>query len=348
MTNAPMGVVAFVGTSPAAAFVRAQLAAFASSDCPCLLIGDSGSGKELAARILHEASARRAKPFVAIDCGAIAQSLLESELFGHVRGAFTSASGDRRGLFEEAHGGTLFLDEISSATPAFQACVLRALETRLIRPVGGNGVRAVDVRVIAASNRDLRADAAAGRFRADLLWRLDVLRIHLPSLAHRREDVPAIAEHLLRVIDERIGASHELSPETKSVLAARSWPGNARELRNALEYSVAMAGGEPVIAPHHLPTHEASDVVYTVPPTWARFRAREERAFLLEVLVAHKWNRTRAARTLGMSRQALHERIRKLGLRPVLVPPVDAVHEAGVGELAPVAVSSVGRPAGSA
>jgi two-component system response regulator AtoC len=206
----------------------------------------------------------------------------------------------------------------------------------------------VDVRVIAASNRDLRADVAAGRFRADLLWRLDVLRIRLPSLAQRREDVPALAEHLLRVIDERIGASHELSPETQSVLAARSWPGNARELRNSLEHAIAMSGDEPVIAPRHLPAQESSEVVYTVPTTWARFRAREERAFLLEALVAHGWNRTRAARTLGMSRQALHERIRKLGLRPVLVPPVDAVHEAGVGELARVAVSAVGSPAGPA
>lgn len=320
-------VDAFLGHSRAARQVRAQLAAFATTQANVLLLGDSGSGKDVAARAIHAASQRRERSFVALDCGAIAESLVDAELFGFVRGAFTDAAAARPGLFDEADGGTLFLDELGSASPAMQARLLRVLETREVRPVGCNRPHRVDVRIIAATNRDLHADAAAGRFRKDLLFRLDVLRIQLPSLDQRPEDIPLLARHLLAELSARSGQSHDLTTEAEGALRARTWPGGVRELRNALEFAAAMAAGRS-IGVEHLPTPSPTRMPATSPLSWDAWLATAERSWLLARLQENNWNRTRTAHQIGMSRQSLHERLRRHGLRPVLVgPQPDEVNE---------------------
>lgn len=320
MTRAVAGVATFVGSSPAACLVRAQVAAFAACDSPALILGASGSGKEVVARSIHQASARRSGPFVAVDCGAVSDGVVDSELFGHLRGAYSSAIGPRRGLISEAHRGTLFLDEVGNASPAFQARLLRVLESHEVRPVGSDATHGVDLRVVAATNRDLDADVAVGKFREDLLWRLDVLRMQLPTLAERRQDIPELTRHLLARLGERTATDAGISPEALAVLAARDWPGNVRELRSVLERGLALARGG-VIGVEHLRTRRQAGPGPAAPRAWAEFRSQQERAFLLNALVAHGWNRTQTARSIGMSRQSLHERLRCLGLRPTLVSP---------------------------
>ncbi len=305
-----------VGCSPAMARVRDVLPRVARAWGSVLVQGPSGTGKELAARLVHDLSPRSSRPFIAVDCGSLAEGVLESELFGHARGAFTSAQGDRRGLFEEADGGTLFLDEISSTSLAFQARLLRVLQEGEVRKVGANRARPVDVRVIAASNRDLESDASAGRFRQDLFYRLDVHEITMPALRERREDVPLLARHVLREIERREGAALDLTARALSALVAHDWPGNVRELRNVLERAAALAPGGRVDVEH-------------LPPRLQRSRpAREEsasggledllacceRGILRDRLESHGWNRTRTAAELGITRRCLFNKILKLGL----------------------------------
>lgn len=315
------GTAAFIGRSPAACATRAQMAAFAATDSSVLLTGPSGCGKELVARGIRDLSVRRDRAFVAVDCGALAESLAESELFGHAPGAYTGATSRRRGLFIEASGGTLFLDEIGNASPQLQARLLRALESREVRPVGADRAVAVDVRIIAATNVDLVAETRAGRFRADLLYRLNVLPLVVPSLDDRREDIPELAAALLARLEARTGVPCVLSDTALRALCARPWPGNVRELRNALERGYALARGG-VIEVEHLPAPlEVAGPMARHAPSWKAWHAAQERAFLLEALEANGWNRSATARQIGLSRQALFERLRKHDLRPRLVSP---------------------------
>ncbi len=233
-----------VGESLAMREVFGVLERIAGSDATVVIEGETGTGKEVVARSLHDASPRRRGPFVTVDCGALPENLLESELFGHVKGAFTGAATPRAGMIARADGGTLFLDEIGRISPVVRARLLRVLEQRVVRPVGGDNERAVDVRVIVASRDDLDAEVAAGRFRSDLLYRLAVVRVALPPLRARREDLPLLVRELLR----RRGLEDELSDATASNdalarLRAHAWPGNIRELRNVIDRALALSPG---------------------------------------------------------------------------------------------------------
>jgi transcriptional regulator with GAF, ATPase, and Fis domain len=236
-----------VGESPGMREVKHLILRYAPSNSPVLVLGESGTGKERAARLIHETSRRRSGPCVAVNCGALPETLLESELFGAEKGAFTDAV-SRPGSFERADGGTLFLDEIGEMSPAAQASLLRVIEGKELTRLGGTRPVALDVRVVSASNRDLKADVAAGRFRADLFYRLSVMPIRVPPLRDRREDIPLLALHLLRELGR---ANAALGPGTRDRLCSHSWPGNIRELRSVMERAALAAdGGE--ILPGHL------------------------------------------------------------------------------------------------
>jgi two-component system response regulator HydG len=240
-----------VGTSPAMRKLRAALDRLASQDVSILIRGESGTGKELVARALHERGTRRKRRFVALNCGAIPESLIDSELFGHAKGAFTGATADRPGVFVEADGGTLFLDEIGDMPTAVQARLLRVLQEGEVRPVGGSGVRSVDVRVIAATHVDLTVAVAEGRFREDLYYRLNVVVLSVPPLRERYEDLPMLAAHFLK---KHGGASPlGLSPEALDAMMSYAWPGNVRELENAIMHAGALHQGE-VLMPEALPS----------------------------------------------------------------------------------------------
>ncbi|HEY9594582.1 MAG TPA: sigma-54 dependent transcriptional regulator, partial [Spirochaetia bacterium] len=234
-----------VGDSPRMREAKELLLRYAPSDAPVLLLGESGTGKELAARILHETSRRRAGPFVAMNCGAVAETLLESELFGSEKGAFTDAV-SRPGSFERATGGTLFLDEIGEMSTPAQARLLRVLEDRELTRVGGSRAVPIDVRVVSATNRDLKAGAETGSFRHDLFYRLAVLPVRMPALRERPSDIPLIAAHLL----SRDGRCPGLAEDARDLLLGHPWPGNVRELRNVLERAVLASGGGRIEARH--------------------------------------------------------------------------------------------------
>ncbi len=251
------GFAGMVGTSPAMQRVFRIIERAAESDAPVLVLGPSGTGKELAARAIHELGRRKNGAYVQLNCAALNEALLESELFGHVRGAFTGAIRDRQGRFEAAHGGDIFLDEIGDIPLPIQVKLLRVLETKRIERVGDNASREVDVRIIAATNRDLGRLVRAGRFREDLLFRINVIPIHLPPLADRREDIPLLAAHFLKGIRERDRRDVTgLTPEALRLLTAYGWPGNVRELRSALEYACVIADGGR-LGVEHLPQHIA-------------------------------------------------------------------------------------------
>jgi DNA-binding NtrC family response regulator len=299
----------------------------AESDATVLITGESGTGKELVARALHECSPRRSGPFVAVNCGAIPSELLESELFGHVRGAFTGAVRDREGRFELARRGALFLDEVGDLPLALQVKLLRVLQERTYERVGESQSRRTDARILAATNRDLRREVAEGRFREDLLYRLRVVPIAVPPLRERREDIEPLAHHLLARVTARQGRSLRLSPDALRVLLDYAWPGNARELENALEYAVAVCRGQ-TIHDTDLPaevreTAGAPPAVRAAPASGAADLVRDsaraapadgERERLLQALVGQRWNREKAAAELGMSRTTLWRKMRELGL----------------------------------
>jgi len=286
----------------------------APSDATVLISGESGTGKELIARAIHNGSDRRDRPFVPVNCAAIPRDLLESELFGHVRGAFTGAVKDRQGKFELADGGTLFLDEVAEIPFELQAKLLRALQEREIEPVGG-GPRRVDVRVVAATNRDLEADMEDGGFREDLYYRLAVIPIHLPSLRDRRDDVPLLVKHFLG----KHGASGlEVSPAALKYLEGYDWPGNVRELENVVERMILLRRGEKLDL-EDLPgkltnkTPEAGGVLH-LPADGYPLEEIEKEA-ILEALQRHRWNQTRAATFLHIPRHVLIYRMEKFGLK---------------------------------
>jgi DNA-binding NtrC family response regulator len=297
-----------VGRSEAMLQVFKTAARVAQSDATVLIQGESGTGKELVARALHAASPRAAGPFVPVDCGAIAEGVLESELFGHVRGAFTGAQAARRGLFEEAAGGTVFLDEIGDVGAGLQARLLRALQEGTIRRVGANEAIAVDVRVVAATNKDLEAAVRAGRFREDLFYRLNVVTLRIPPLRERREDVPLLAEHF--AAKHGRGEGGAISPELHAILQAYDWPGNVRELENVIARALAL-NPSGVVVPADLPERVRGAV--PVParglPLPAGFRPTLDelsRRYAALVLAECGGNKTRAAEQLGIDRKTLY------------------------------------------
>jgi two-component system response regulator AtoC len=281
-----------------------------------LVTGESGVGKELVARAIHRRSSRRGGPFVAINCGAIPENLLESELFGHKKGAFTDAVQDRRGLFEEANTGTLFLDEIGELPLALQVKLLRVLEDERIRRLGDTKDVQVDVRIIAATHRDLTAETKAGRFREDLFYRLNVLHIHSPPLRDRREDIPLLIDHFLARNNVRLGTSiRGLDTEARRLLYEYAWPGNVRELENTVERAMVLAEGELIIATD-LPerVREARDPVQLQLAS-GELSVKKTMRVIEEILIRRalqktKGNRTRAAEVLEISHRALLYKIK--------------------------------------
>ena len=303
-----------IGDSPAWRALVAQLPRVAASGLPVLLLGETGTGKELVSRALHALSARRRQPFVAQNCGATPDTLIESELFGHARGAFTGAIGDRTGLFEAAEGGTLLLDEIGDATPMLQMKLLRVLQEGEARRVGDSRPRRVDVRVLAATHRSLERAVAHGTFRADLFFRLAAVRLRLPSLRERGRDVLLLARHFLaRAAARSGGAPPELAPDLAERLLRQPWPGNVRELANACAFAVSVAGARTRVGVEHWPDAPFAEAVAEGSGLHAETRALEERR-LREALRRTQGNKTQAARALGLSRQGLLKKLRRYGL----------------------------------
>jgi two-component system nitrogen regulation response regulator NtrX len=309
-----------IGDSEAMRRLRGQIATAAPTSGRVLIHGENGSGKELVARAIHALSGRRNGPFVEVNCAAIPEELIESELFGHEKGAFTGALSRRRGRFELADGGTLFLDEIGDMSLKTQAKVLRALEEQAFERIGGKDTVKVDVRVIAASNRDVEALIREGRFREDLYYRLNVLPIEVPPLRERRDDIPALVDHFIGVFCVENGKRRKsISGEALAYFLAYEWPGNVRELRNMVERLVIMTPGD-VIGPDDLPAplrpKDAAPARRATERTLKEARDGFERAYILAELRAHDWNMTRTAERLGIERSHLYRKIKAYHITP--------------------------------
>jgi DNA-binding NtrC family response regulator len=319
-----------VGTSPAMRKLRAALDRLASQDVSILIRGESGTGKELVARALHERGARRKRRFVALNCGAIPESLIDSELFGHARGAFTGATSDRAGVFVEADGGTLFLDEIGDMPNGVQARLLRVLQESEVRPVGGSGVRKVDVRVIAATHVDLTAAVEQGRFRQDLFYRLNVVVLGVPPLRERLEDLPILAAHFLRKHGGQTPIS--LSPDALDAMNRYAWPGNVRELENAILHAVALHHGDAIMPeslPHAIIARNNGRLTTTIPVTESeggddqlpplteakrRASAVFEKNYLTLAMERAKGSISEAARLAGLDRTNFRRLLQRHGI----------------------------------
>lgn len=298
-----------VGKSPAMQHLLSEIALVAPSEATVLIHGDSGTGKELVARAIHASSARSEKPLVTLNCAALNESLLESELFGHEKGAFTGADKRREGRFVEADGGTLFLDEIGDISPMMQVRLLRAIQEREVQRVGSNQTISVDVRLIAATHRDLAAEVNAGRFRQDLYYRLNVVAIEVPSLRQRREDIPLLANHFLQRFAERNRkAVKGFTPQAMDLLIhydwPDDWPGNIRELENAVERAVVLLTGE-YISERELPLAIASTPIPLVQSQDIQPLVEVEKEVILAALEKTGGNKTEAARQLGITRKTL-------------------------------------------
>jgi DNA-binding NtrC family response regulator len=288
-----------------------------ASDIPVLIEGETGSGKELVSRGIHDSSARRDRPFVVVNCGAISPELIESELFGHEKGAFTGATAQRRGAFEVAHGGTLFLDEIGELPLPLQPKLLRALEQKEIKRVGGNEALLVDVRILAATNRNLREEVAEKSFRDDLYFRISTITLQVSPLRERREDIQPLALHFLSDISARTDRPvPELSGPASEFLCAQEWPGNVRELRNAVQRAVVMSEGEVLQAEDFafLLRAQVSRQESSSDTSLSRWEQSEKTNILAE-LSRQKWNKTRTARELGIAKSTLFEKLKKYGIR---------------------------------
>jgi DNA-binding NtrC family response regulator len=300
-----------VGSSPAMLRTLDLARRVAKVDSTVLITGESGAGKERLARFIHDESARTAGPFLAINCAAVPETLLESELFGHARGSFTGASQDRAGLFEAANGGTLLLDEIGDVPPAMQVKLLRVLQEREVRRVGENRTRTINVRVLAATNRDLLADVHGARFRQDLYYRLRVVEVVVPPLRERREDILPLARHLLAGIAKRFGKrAPALAPDAANLLVRYAWPGNVRELENALERAVALARSDR-ISVDDLPPEIGAAPVTVLADHDVRTLAEVERDYIVAALRASGGNRARAAERLGIGAATLYRKLKQ-------------------------------------
>src|SRR5207244_453642 len=311
-----------IGRSAAMREVFKAIGLAAATDAAVLIVGESGTGKELVAAALHRHSARSSGPFVRVNCGALPEGLVESELFGHERGAFTGADRQKPGRYERAAGGTVFLDEVGELPQSAQAKILRVLQQREFERVGGTETLRTDARVISATHRDLSKEVAAGRFREDLYYRLNVARIVIPPLRDRPEDIPLLAEHILRRVERRHGwGALSLSPEALVTIRERPWPGNVRQLENALARAVIAARGRTIL-PEHLDADEPADPAIPAPGEPAdslplrALLAEVERRAIRRALLACGGNRTRTAERLGISRRQLFDKIREYDLQP--------------------------------
>jgi DNA-binding NtrC family response regulator len=307
-----------VGRSPAMLEVYKRIAMVADSRSTVLIYGESGTGKELVAKALHHNGPRASQRFLAVNCGALTESLLETELFGHVRGSFTGAFGNKRGIFEEASGGSVFLDEVAEMSPALQVKLLRTLEEQEIRRVGSNRPIPIDVRIIAASNCNLAERVEQGKFRQDLYYRLQVIEIALPPLRERTEDIPLLVEHFLKRLERERGRTFSVSPQALSVLVSYAWPGNVRELENALEAAVALSRSG-VLTPEDFPLkvradfHDATRLedFYTDLPSLDEL----EKRYVAHVLKVTRANKLKTAGILGINRKTLYRMVQRFRLR---------------------------------
>lgn len=312
-----------IGSSPKMMAVYKTIASLQNSRATVLVTGESGTGKELVARSIHLSSERRDRAFVAVNCGALTETLLESELFGHVKGSFTGAINEKPGLFEEASGGTIFLDEIGETSPSFQVRLLRVLQEQEIRRVGGNKTIKVDARVIAATNRDLQVMVKAGAFREDLYYRLGVVELAVPALRERREDIPALLDHFLAEFGAKDGQTYQLHPEARRVLEAYAWPGNVRELGNALENLTQLSRGHEINV-DDLPAKIQADVLKkalrrpgageglpALIEDWPTLDELERR-YIQELLGRHR-EKQRIAEILGVDRTTLYRKLKRYG-----------------------------------
>ena len=312
-----------VGDSDAMAKLREQVAMAAPTNGRVLIFGENGTGKELVARNIHQLSRRRTGPFVEVNCAAIPEDLIESELFGHVRGAFTGAVADRRGKFELAHGGTIFLDEIADMSLKTQAKVLRVLQEQIMEPVGGSNRIKVDARVLAATNKDLTSEIRAGRFREDLYFRLNVVPIFVPPLRDRQEDIALFADHFMAMLAREYGRRPKtFESDAIAALKQYPWPGNVRELRNVIERLMIMVPGDRISSRDltFLDQVPAADT-QALPQTFASVplhdaRDQFERDYILRALAAQQGNISRTADVLGIERSNLYRKMRSFGIAP--------------------------------
>lgn len=333
--RAPRSVM--VGSSPQMMDVYRTIASLQNSRTTVLISGESGTGKELVARTIHQSSDRKDKPFVAINCGAMTETLLESELFGHVKGSFTGAVGDKKGLFEEAHEGTIFLDELGETSPSFQVRLLRVLQEQEVRKVGGNKTVKVDVRVIAASNRDLAQMVKTGTFREDLFYRLSVVEIRVPAVRERWSkdentgkvisDVPLLLNHFLEEACRKDGRTYHLRPDAMAVLERYSWPGNVREMGNVIEHLTQLSRGREItsadlpekiredLRTRHAEQPSAQTPLNELIEGWDHLPTLEdlERRYI-QVLLKHEPRKSRVAEILGKDRTTLYRKLKDLGL----------------------------------
>ncbi len=328
--NKNFSLDSIVGKSPAITSVFELIKVVATATANVLIAGESGSGKELVARALHNASSRKNKTFVPINCTALPENLLESELFGHVKGSFTGAISDKKGLFEEANGGTLFLDEIGDMSLQLQAKLLRVLQDRQIRPVGGNTQKNIDVRIIAATHRDLKIMVKDGKFREDLFYRLNVVPIRVPPLRERREDIPLLAESFIKKFAIRNGSKvTRVAPEAMSLLMAHPWPGNVRELENVIERAIVLSPDDTIEKKVVLGSalEEAQQNIEQLHADRPTLEKLEER-YIKMILAETDNKKDEAAKVLGVSRRTLYRKERIYGMVSDETPePQEDIHE---------------------
>jgi two-component system nitrogen regulation response regulator NtrX len=304
-----------IGSSQKMVLLKEQIEMVAQSNSRVLIFGESGSGKEIVARMLHESSKRAEKPFIEVNCAAIPQELIESELFGHEKGSFTGAFEKKKGKFELADEGTLFLDEVGDMSPSAQAKVLRVIETQEFHRVGGSKNIKVDVRVITATNKDLKEEVKKGSFREDLLFRLHVIPIHIPPLRERKEDIPELVEYFLEYFASEYGKKpKKITPEALTMLETYEWPGNIRELRNVIERLVIMSPSDTITA-KNLVLGETTREDYLSLKTLKEARDAFEKAFIIKRLEENNWNISKTAEALQIERSNLHKKIKAYDIR---------------------------------
>jgi two-component system response regulator PilR (NtrC family) len=326
--NATAGKVRLLGNSPAIVALLALIDKVARSQAPVHITGESGTGKELVARMIHEKSAQSEGPLMPVNCGAIPSELMESEFFGHRKGAFTGAVSDHKGLFQSAEGGTLFLDEIADLPLAMQVKLLRVIQEKSVRPVGAAEEIPVDVRILSATHKDLRTLVSKGQFREDLFYRIDVIELKVPPLRERSEDIDILVSHILDKLVRELGVEvPQLSPEARQKLSTYSYPGNVRELENILERAVALSG-DTAISADDIQIRDTVDAVSDdqPAPAFAKQQTTEtgdglgdqletvERDVIIKALEVTRYNKTAAARNLGLTLRALRYRMQKLGI----------------------------------